>query len=205
MSTDWVAHWDDRYAGPEFVYGTGPNEYLRSQIHHLAVGDRVLAAADGEGRNGVWLAEQGLRVTSVDQSRVAQEKAARLAREREVRVEFVRADLADWSPGDAQYDAVIAIFAHFPATIRQRIHRSLMRALRPGGLFILEAFHVKQLGAPSGGPRDTSMLYTADLLRDDFSDLTTLELLEGTVLLSEGTKHQGPGTVVRFLGRRAQR
>jgi 2-polyprenyl-3-methyl-5-hydroxy-6-metoxy-1,4-benzoquinol methylase len=202
MTTNWVAHWDERYGGPEFVYGTGPNEYLRSQAHRLAIGERVLAAADGEGRNGVWLAEQGLRVTSVDQSRVAQEKAARLAREREVRVDFVRADLAEWSAAAGEYDAVVAIFAHFPAAVRPRIHRALARALRPGGVLILEAFHVRQLGAPSGGPRDASMLYTAEMLREDFAELTTIELLEGTALLSEGAKHQGLGTVVRFVGAR---
>lgn len=200
MSAEWAAHWDERYAGPEFLYGTGPNEYLRAQAYRLAAGERVLAAADGEGRNGIRLAEQGLRVTSVDQSRVAQEKAARLARERKVNVDFVRADLAEWSPGEGTYDAVIAIFAHFPGSVRGSIHRSLARALKPGGVLILEAFHLRQLGAPSGGPKDASMLYTAETLRDDFSELEPLELVEGTVWLNEGAKHQGTGTVVRFLG-----
>ena len=202
MPTDTTINWDERYATPGFLYGTNPNQYLREQSHRLAPGSSILVAADGEGRNGVWLAQQGHVVTSVDQSAVAQKKAIDLARERGVSVEFVRADLSTWSPGSARYDAVVAIFAHLPGAVRPQIHAALARALRPGGLLILEAFHVKQLGRPSGGPKDPGMLYEPAVLQRDFAGLTALELLEGIVLLDEGAKHQGEGYVVRFVGRR---
>ncbi len=198
-----MVNWDERYATPDFLYGTNPNQYLRGQLYRLAAGSRVLVAADGEGRNGVWLAQQGHIVTSVDQSAVAQQKAIDLARDRAVSVEFVCSDLSRWSPPDAsQYDAAIAIFAHFPAAIRPGIHATLTRALRAGGLLILEAFHVKQLGRQSGGPKDPDMLYEPAVLQSDFAALTTLELTEGIVHLDEGAKHQGEGYVVRFVGRR---
>ena len=203
MPVNTTINWDERYATPDFLYGTTPNQYLCAQRHRLAPASRVLVAADGEGRNGVWLAQQGHTVTSVDQSAVGQKKAIDLARARAVSVEFVCADLSRWSPpGAPQYDAAIAIFAHFPAAIRGGIHATLVRALRPGGLLILEAFHVKQLGRHSGGPKDRDMLYEAAVLQRDFAALTTLELTEGTVVLDEGAKHQGEGYVVRFVGRR---
>ena len=151
----------------------------------------------------MWLAQEGHTVTSVDQSPVAQKKAIDLARERGVSVDFVCADLSTWSPEPSRYDAVVAIFAHFPSEIRSGIHATLARSLRPGGVLILEAFHVKQLGRPSGGPKDTNMLYEPALLRRDFDGLTPLELMDGLVLLNEGAKHQGEGHVVRFVGRRA--
>jgi 2-polyprenyl-3-methyl-5-hydroxy-6-metoxy-1,4-benzoquinol methylase len=202
MPLHTTVNWDERYAAPGFLYGTEPNQYLRAQSYRLAPHSRVLVAADGEGRNGVWLAQQGHAVTSVDQSVVAQKKAMELARERGVSMEFVCADLSTWSPETPEYDAVVAIFAHLPAEVRPGIHAALARALRPGGLLILEAFHVNQLGRPSGGPKDRGMLYEPAELRQDFAALTTLELMEGLVLLDEGTKHQGVGCVVRFIGRR---
>lgn len=200
--TDWAAHWNERYAGADFLYGRRPNQYLVAQRYRLGPGQRVLVAADGEGRNGVWLAEQGYRVTSVDQSAVAQEKAATLARERGVAVDLVCADLGTWSPGVAAYDAVALIFAHFPSSDRAAIHGSLARALRPGGLLILEAFHTRQSGRHSGGPRDRDLLYEPDMLRRDFAMLEPLELLEGVALLDEGDRHQGEGFVVRLVARR---
>ena len=203
MPVDTTINWDERYATPDFLYGTTPNQYLCAQSQRLAPASRVLVAADGEGRNGVWLAQQGHAVTSVDQSAVGQKKAITFARQRAVSVEFVCADLSRWSPPAAsQYDAAIAIFGHFPAAIRPAIHATLARALRPGGLLILEAFHVKQLGRPLGGPKDPDMVYEPAVLQRDFASLTTLELTEGIVLLDEGAKHQGEGYVVRFVGRR---
>ena len=195
-------NWDERYAVADYLYGTTPNAYLRSQRYRLTPGARVLMAADGEGRNGVWLAQTGLDVTSIDQSPVAMRKASDLARERGVTPQFICADLAVGPVLGAPYDAVVAIFAHFPSNTRAHIHRSLAAALKPGGFLILEAFHPKQVGRPSGGPKTVDMLYDADLLRRDFAALEALELFEGTTRLDEGHKHQGEGYVVRFVGQR---
>jgi len=199
-----TAHWDERYAVAHYIYGTSPNAYLRSQLYRLPEGSRVLVAADGEGRNGTWLAEQGFDVTSLDQSPVGLGKAAALARERGVAMRLVCADLAAGPLPGAPYDAIVAIFAHFPPEIRSRIHGAFVAALRPGGLVILEAFHRRQIGLHSGGPQAVDMLYDADLLRRDFADLVVLELLEGVTRLDEGPKHQGEGWVVRFVGRKAE-
>lgn len=195
-------NWDERYAVLEYVYGTAPNQYLRSQRYRIPANARVLVAADGEGRNGVWLAETGLDVTSVEQSPVAMRKAEALAKQRGVTVRRVCADLTKWNPDGPPFDAVVAIFAHFEASVRAQIHDTLVRALAPSGILILEAFHPQQVGRHSGGPRTTDMLYDAALIRDDFADLEVLELLEGIVLLDEGHKHQGEGKVVRFVGRK---
>jgi len=197
-----ATNWDERYAVDHYIYGTSPNEYLRGTVHLLSPGARVLVAADGEGRNGVWLAEQGMRVVSVDRSAAGVNKAARLAAERGVAIDAVCADLAIWEPPPGSFDAAIAIFAHFPPDVRPRIHSTLVRALRPGGVLILEAFHPRQLGRASGGPRDVTMLYDAETLQRDFADLTILELGDRIVTLDEGPKHQGEGHVVQLLARR---
>jgi 2-polyprenyl-3-methyl-5-hydroxy-6-metoxy-1,4-benzoquinol methylase len=198
MSTNW----DERYAGDQYIYGTSPNQYVRAQRYRIPDGGRVLVAADGEGRNGVWLAESGLDVTSVEQSSAAVRKAEVLAQRRGATVRWVCADLTTWRRDGPPFDAVVAIFAHFEATVRAQIHRALVAALAPRGLLILEAFHPHQVGRHSGGPRTTDMLYDAALIQRDFADLEVLELLEGIVLLDEGPKHQGEGMVVRFVGRK---
>jgi SAM-dependent methyltransferase len=197
-----ATHWDERYAVDQYIYGTAPNQYLRAQRYRIPTGARVLVAADGEGRNGVWLAESGLEVTSVEQSAVAVRKADTLAKERGVTLRLVCADLAAWHPEGPPFDTVVAIFAHFEVSVRAAIHRALVAALAPGGILILEAFHPHQVGRHSGGPQTADMLYDAALIRRDFADLEVLELLEGVVLLDEGPKHQGEGMVVRFVGRK---
>jgi SAM-dependent methyltransferase len=182
-------NWDERYEVDQYIYGTLPNQYLRAQRYRIPAGARVLVAADGEGRNGVWLAQSGLDVTSVEQSPVAVRKAEALAKQRGATVRQLCA-------------VAVAIFAHFEASARAQIHRTLVAALAPGGILILEAFHPQQVGRHSGGPQTTDMLYDAALIRRDFADLEVLELVEGIVLLDEGPKHQGEGMVVRFVGRK---
>jgi hypothetical protein len=151
----------------------------------------------------VWLAEHGFDVTSLDQSSVGLRKGEALARARGVAPRFVRADLAAGPLPGAPYDAIVSVFAHFPPATRRHIHRAFVAALRPGGTLIVEAFHPRQIGHPSGGPRSADMMYDADLLREDFAGLEIVELLEGVVHLDEGPKHQGESWVVRLVGRKA--
>jgi len=199
---DQQALWDARYAAEDYLFGTAPNAYLLSQAHRLAPGQRALAVGDGEGRNAVWLARQGLDVTLVDISPVGLEKAERLARERGCRIETIAADLTIWDWPLGQFDLVVEIFVHVPIAERQVIHRAMAACLRPGGLALVEAFQKGQTAQSSGGPRTAPLLYDAPALAADFTDLCTLELLEGTVLLAEGSKHRGPAQVVRYLGLR---
>lgn len=195
--------WDERFSGEDYHYGVTPNGFLVEQSHRLPTRAEVLVPGDGEGRNGVWLADQGHRVTSVDGSAVGLDKARALAASRQVALTTLVADLGEWQPAPQSADAVVLTFVHLPPAIRGLAHRRLAQALRPGGCLILEAFHPRQLAFTSGGPKAEDMLYTLDLLRQDFAGLLAeVEAREGEVSLNEGPGHQGPGFVTRWVGQR---
>lgn len=205
MTNDPGAFWDGVFGGSrDHVYGTEPNAFLRSQASRLPKRGRALSVADGEGRNGVWLAEQGLSVTTVDLSAVGIDKARRLAAARGVALDARHGDVLERPWGDERFDLVASIFLHSPPPVRPRLHGILAEALVPGGLLVLEAFHRRQLGRGSGGPPSAELLFTADLLRHDFAGLTILELAEAEIELDEGAKHRGPAEVVRLVARRPE-
>lgn len=192
--------WDQNFAAAGYQYGTAPNAFLVWQAPRLPPQAEVLVPGDGEGRNGVWLAQQGHRVTAMDGSSVGLLKAQALAAERGVALHTVLGDLAHWAPPPASFDAVVLTFVHLPPAIRAGAHRRLAAGLRPGGLLLLEAFHPQQLQHSSGGPKDAAMLYSPELLRADFGD-TLDELLawQGEVTLDEGPGHQGKAHVTRWV------
>jgi len=194
--------WDARYGEPGFAYGTAPNAYLVSQAARLRPGMRALAVGDGEGRNGVWLAQQGLEVLSVDASAVGLEKARALAVEHGVSLATECVDLRDWQWPASSYDLVAAIFVHFPPDHRAELHRAMFEALVPGGLIVLEAFTPGQLGRGSGGPPVAEMLYTPELLQADFPEAEWVEMTEAEVDLDEGPYHSGRAAVLRAVVRR---
>jgi SAM-dependent methyltransferase len=195
--------WDQRFAEPGYKYGTEPNAFLRAQATRLTAPADVLVPGDGEGRNGVWLAQQGHRVTAVDYSPVGLQKARALATAQGVTIATALADLGDWSPAPASVDAVVLIYTHLPGAIRARVHRRLAQGLRPGGWLLLEAFHPAQLAHSSGGPKDADMLYTPEQLDADFAGLLTPVLSwHGETTLSEGPGHQGLAHVTRWIGQR---
>lgn len=193
--------WDQQFSAPGFKYGAEPNAFLVSQAHRFAVPSDVLVPGDGEGRNSVWLAGQGHRVTAMDGSAVGLAKAQALAAERGVSLQTVQDDLAAWTPAPASADAVVLTFVHLPPAIRAGAHRRLAAALRPGGVLLLEAFHPCQLPLASGGPKDEDMLYTLDRLRVDFSGLEELLGEETETVLDEGPGHRGRAHVTRWIGR----
>lgn len=141
--------WDERYAAEEYVYGTEPNAFLKEHAQRLA--GPVLSVAEGEGRNAVFLASLGLEVLGVDGSAVGLAKARRLAEAKGVSIDTLVVDLADYEPPAAAFGAVVSIFAHLPSRVRGRLNRLLERSLRPGGLFLLEAYRPEQLGRGTGG------------------------------------------------------
>lgn len=194
--------WNQRYSEPGFAYGTEPNAFLVSQHTLLRPGMKALAVADGEGRNGVWLAQQGLDVLSVDASEVGLRKTRELAADRGVSIRTEQANLADWQWPEQVFDRVVAIYIHFPPDIRSRMHHAMLNALKPGGVLILEAFTPEQLKFKSGGPPVLEMLYTADQLRLDFAGGEILQLEECLTDLAEGRYHRGPAAVVRLVLRR---
>ena len=194
--------WDAKYDVDGYLYGEQPNAFLVDQAYRFTPGQRVLAVGDGEGRNGVWLAEQGPSVVSVDASPRALQKASRLALQRGVRLTTICADLTDWAWPERFYDGAFAIYVHFPSAHRRTIHRAVLAALKPGGHLVLEAFTPDQLGRGSGGPKSLDMLYTATALAEDFAAAEILELAETLTPLSEGNGHAGEAAVVRLVARR---
>lgn len=193
--------WDERYAGDHFVYGTEPNAWLKSLELQLPSTGRALALADGEGRNGVWLAARGLEVLAVDSSVLGLDKARRLAQARGCAQRYHPqvADLLHLPLPEAQFQVVVQCFLHLPEAARQAVHAASVRAMAPGGFLVLECFTSRQLAYHSGGPKDASLLYEPESLREDFADLQILHLEECVVDLNEGPLHQGPGAVVRLL------
>ena len=200
MSTSLA--WDERYASGDFQFGEAPNDYLRSQAWRLRPGLRAVVPGDGEGRNGVWLAEQGLSVTSLDWSPVGVAKAAALAARRGVRIEAVVADAARWDWPDAAFDVAAWIYLHLPPGDRAAATAGLLRALAPGGLLVVECFSPAQQGRRSGGPKDSALLWSRAVVEERFPGCEILELTEGTVRLDEGPRHQGPAEVVRGVLRK---
>ncbi|WP_298218058.1 class I SAM-dependent methyltransferase [Halothiobacillus sp.] len=195
--------WNQKYARDDYFYGEQPNDFLRSQVFRLSPGARVLVVGDGEGRNGVWLAEQGFTVTTVDASRVGCEKSAALASDRGVSLTTLCADLLTWDWPVATFDAVVSVFLHFSPDERKVAHERMQAALVPGGWLIIEQFHPNQLnGYTSGGPKAVEMLTTMSDLADDFSAIEWWLLAEGTTRLEEGSGHSGLGYVSHGVGRR---
>ncbi len=200
MSSDF---WDARYATDDYIFGTAPNVFLASQAALIQPGMHALAIADGEGRNGVWLAEHGARVHAIDYSVAALEKARRLASERGVMLEIEQADVLDWTWPEAAYDLVVAIFIQFaPPPGRDRIIAGIRRTLKPGGLLILQGYTPKQIEFATGGPPHAANMYTADVLREWFGDWEMLHLAEHESFISEGTHHHGMSALVDLVARK---
>ena len=192
--------WNARYETDEYVFGTAPNVFLASQTAHLKAGQRVLSVADGEGRNGVWLAEQGLAVHAIDFSPAALDKAARLATQRGVMLELEQADVLDWRWPEAAYDVVVAIFIQFaPPPERERIIQGIRRTLKPGGVLILQGYTPKQIEFATGGPPSAANMYTAELLRKWFGDWDIVHLREHESVISEGRHHHGLSALIDLV------
>ena len=195
--------WHDRYKAPGYLFGTDPAAFLGREAGRLVAGQTALCVADGEGRNSVFLAEQGLAVTAMDASDVAVDKARALAETKGVTVDFHVADIATWDWSARRYDVVVGVFFQFanPA-LRDAIFAGMVRALAPGGLLLLHGYTPAQLGHDTGGPRILENLYTSDLLGDRFKDLDILHLAEYEADLSEGSRHVGRSALIDLVAQR---
>lgn len=191
--------WDDRYGTQEYLYGVEPSDFLAERCSALPPGGEILCLAEGEGRNGVFLAMQGMRVTGVDSSAVGLEKAQRLAADRGVPLATVVADLATWEIGEARWDGVVSIWAHLPAPIRATLHPRLARGLRPGGVLLLEHYHPRQLDYGTGGPPDPTMMLTLGELDAAFPEWIRLHAFEGERVVIEGSGHGGKSYVTQAI------
>ena len=195
--------WDARYATDAYIFGTAPNVFLASQAARIVSGMQTLAIADGEGRNGVWLAEQGARVHAVDVSPVALDKARKLAEERRVTLTFEQLDVLAWAWPEAAYDLVVAIFIQFaPPPERERVIAGIRRTLKPGGLLILQGYTPKQIEFATGGPGNAANLYSAELLRRWFGNWEIIHLREHESFINEGSHHHGMSALVDLVARK---
>ncbi|MDK9696109.1 MAG: class I SAM-dependent methyltransferase [Siculibacillus sp.] len=204
MTSAEFDRWNTRFAATEtYVFGTAPNAFLASCRDLLPKTGRALAIADGEGRNGVFLAQCGLEVVSVDFSPAAQAKARALARARGVSIETVTADLLVWDWPENAFDVVAAIFFQFlePAE-RTDVFARIRRTLKPGGLLLLQGYRPEQIANGTGGPKTPENMYTRELLEAAFGDFDDLRIEVGDPVLDEGVGHRGPSAVIDLVGRR---
>jgi len=191
--------WNDRYRDSEYVYGQEPNDFVREQAHHIPIGD-VLCLAEGEGRNAVFLAGLGHRVTAVDFSPDGLRKATALAKQRGVELATVEADLATFDLGTARWDGIVSSFGHTSPEIRRRVHRAIAAALRPGGAFVLEQYRPEQIALGTGGPKDPTLTPTLAELRADLADLDLIVAREADREVHEGKFHAGRSATVQIVG-----
>jgi SAM-dependent methyltransferase len=200
---DARATWDARFQRDNYIFGTAPNVFLAGQAHRLRPGQRALAVADGEGRNSVWLAQQGLRVAAFDISPVGVRKAQVLAVRAGVTVDYAVAGIDDYAWPQAAFDVVAAIFIQF-ATPAQRawLFGKMIDALVPGGLLLLQGYTPRQLEYRTGGPPRADHLYTPELLRESFAAHEILELREHDDVLAEGKQHAGMSALIDCVVRR---
>ncbi len=195
--------WNERFAAEGYHFGSEPNAFLVSQASRLAAGMSALSIADGEGRNSAWLAERGLEVTAFDFSPVGLAKAKALASERGVQVDYRLCALADWNWDARQFDVIVGIFVQFaPPPERARMFAGLCRALRPGGLLLLQGYRPEQIRYGTGGPSDPAHLYTASMLKQAFAALEILDLREHDDEVHEGKGHEGMSALIELVARR---
>jgi SAM-dependent methyltransferase len=195
--------WETRYAVPDYAFGKEPNYFLASCKPLLPRMGRALADADGEGRNGVWLAEQGLDVLSIDFSPSAQKKARALAAERGVIVAFHETDVHRWVYPEAQFDLVVEIFTQFSSPAERAMKwAGMRRALKPGGLLIIQGYTPRQLQYGTGGPKQIENLYTRALIENAFGDYRDVAIVEEEREIHEGTSHGGMSAMIGLTARK---
>lgn len=201
--TDAAATWNQRFGNDDYLFGTEPNTWLREHAGVWQAGQRVLCVADGEGRNSVWLAAQGLQVDAFDIAEVGVAKARLLAAKQGVAVNFAVADCDNYPWPEKHYDGVAAIFVQFadPA-MRERMFANIKRCLKPGGTLVLQGYTPRQLEYKTGGPPHLSHLYTEAMLREAFADFELLTLRDYEAELTEGDRHHGRSALIGLVARR---
>ncbi len=206
MNNSWTERWNDRYSNEEFAYGEEPNNYLKEQIEKPNPG-AILFPAEGEGRNAVYAAKLGWKVSAFDISEEGKNKALKLAETNNVSIDYQVGELESLNYQTEQFDAIALIYAHFPAEIKSAIHRTLETYLRKDGIIIFEAFSKKHLeylavNDKVGGPKDIESLFSIEEIQADFPNYEIIELIEKEIELNEGLFHNGKGSVIRFVGRK---
>lgn len=202
--SDATQFWNERFDKEEFIFGKEPNEYLVEKVNqYLKKNDKILCIADGEGRNGVWLAKQGMKVVGFDASDIALAKAKQFAKENQVDIEYSFSDTDSFFWGENVYDAVVGIFIQFAdPEMRERIFQQTYQSLKPGGIFILQGYTPKQLEYKTGGPSLIEHLYTEELIRGLAKGFEILELVSYEKELSEGPRHTGMSAILGLVAKK---
>jgi len=204
MNDTPLQYWNNRYEAEDgYLFGREPNAFVVSRAHLFGPGRDVLAIADGEGRNGVFVARQGARVTSVDFSAPAQERARKLAEDHGVEITFELGDVYDWRGPDGGYDIVLAIFIQFaPPAKRDVLFDNIKRLVKPGGLVVMQGYRPEQIAYKTGGPPQAENMYTSELLRQTFSGFDIQHLEEHDSIIEEGSGHFGQSALIDMIARR---
>ncbi|MFQ3597517.1 MAG: class I SAM-dependent methyltransferase [Chloroherpetonaceae bacterium] len=194
-------HWNARYSETDYIYGTAPNAFLKSSFPILPKG-AVLCLGDGEGRNGVFLAEQGYTVTSVDYSEVGLRKAQSLAHSRGVSIQTMLCDLSDFTITPRAWSGIVSIFCHLPPSLRKTVHAQVVRGLKPQGIFLLEAYSPKQLQYGTGGPKQEELLMPLEEVMHELDGLSFEMAHEIERDVVEGKYHTGKAAVIQIIARK---
>lgn len=197
--------WNKRYSSQDYAYGKEPNEFFLQTLEKYQPRGKILLPCEGEGRNAVVAAKKGLSVFAFDISDEGKKKAIALAKHEGVEINYEVGNFVDVNLENHEFDVAALIFAHFPSELLHTCHRKISRALKPGGLVIIEAFHIEhsvfQKSNPNvGGPKDKSMLFMEETIERDFPDFTTVTLDVREINLSEGKFHNGTSKVLRYVG-----
>ena len=193
--------WDERFDTPEYIYGTQPNDFLVSVANEIPP-SKVLCLADGEGRNGVYLASLGYEVLAVDQSAVGLAKAQKLAIAKQVSITTIQANLADFVIEPEAWDGIVSIYCHLPSSLRNKVYQQIIRGLKPNGVFIFEGFAPEQLQYNTGGPKDLDLLPKLVTLQEELGSLNWEISQDIERELWEGSYHNGKAAVIQMLGRK---
>lgn len=200
--SDATTTWNRRFEGVAYLFGTEPNVWLKEHADVWKPGQRVLCVADGEGRNSVWLARQGVIVDAFDIAEGGVAKARRLAQAHGVSVNFAISDCDAYSWPQRMYDGVAAIFVQFadPA-MRERLFTNIRSCLKPGGTLVLQGYTPKQLDYKTGGPPVATHLYTVAMLREAFAGMEIVVLHEYEAEVAEGIGHHGHSALIGLVAR----
>lgn len=193
--------WDKRYQSDDYVYGLEPNDFLRDHLSYLPPG-RLLSLGEGEGRNAVFLAQNGFDVTAIDSSEVGLNKAKQLASKNHVNISIKVEDLSQFEQPENDWDVILAIYCHLPPELRLSLYPKIARSLKPGGVFVLEAYSPEQLEYRTGGPGSVDMLIPLEELESGFMGFHLSVSRKVVRTVNEGTFHTGEASVVQFIAKK---
>jgi len=197
--------WNSRYAQTDFVYGKAPNRFFETHIDVFSPQSKILFAAEGEGRNAVYAMKKGMQAVAFDFSVEAKKKAMLLAEENRVYLNYHIGNLLEIDFPEESFDGLVLIFAHFPPPIRKKIHQKLQSLLKPGGVLLLEGFsknhlEVSKYNTNTSGPQNIEMLFTVEMIKQDFNELDFSLALEELNEMDESQYHQGKSSLIRMIG-----